>query len=268
MDYNAQPQAEESYAQSQAWNESESEAIPASWQEQPTDDAFELEVKYNKEPRKLSREQAVEYAQKGMNYDKVYGELEGLKNDEGIRWFVDYAKSLGVRPADLAAKWGPELSQQVIGEYAEAHDISYEEAEKQIERDAKLSTLETEVAGFRERLSIEDDIKTFFDRHPDITADKIPDEVLEAAREGTMSLSAAYDAYERIAEKEYISELERMIGIKSTNDTNESSSMGPVTGGGTYDPEITEETIKNMSQRDLERNHNKIWSFLTGGRKG
>ena len=42
-------------------------------------DEFQLKVKYNGESKTLSRDEAVSFAQKGMNYDRVKEQLEQLK---------------------------------------------------------------------------------------------------------------------------------------------------------------------------------------------
>ena len=44
------------------------------------DQEFSLKVKYNGAEQELSREEAVAYAQKGMNYDHIKEQLEHLKN--------------------------------------------------------------------------------------------------------------------------------------------------------------------------------------------
>lgn len=46
----------------------------------PAEDNFSLKIKYNGAEQELSRERAVELAQKGMNYDHVKEQLERLKN--------------------------------------------------------------------------------------------------------------------------------------------------------------------------------------------
>lgn len=61
-----------------------------------------LEIQYNKEQMKLDREKAVELAQKGMNYDKVYEkattyeqELEQLKSSGEMKFMQDFLKNNG-----------------------------------------------------------------------------------------------------------------------------------------------------------------------------
>lgn len=41
-----------------------------------------LKIKYNKEEKSLTKDEAVEYAQKGMNYDNILGKYNSLKENE------------------------------------------------------------------------------------------------------------------------------------------------------------------------------------------
>ena len=43
-----------------------------------------LTVTYNKAQRGLTQDEAIEYAQKGMNYDKLHGQYEALKQSEPL----------------------------------------------------------------------------------------------------------------------------------------------------------------------------------------
>lgn len=51
-----------------------------SFPEEPTGNEFALEVRYNGEDRTLTHEEAVAFAQKGMNYDHIKEQLDKLKN--------------------------------------------------------------------------------------------------------------------------------------------------------------------------------------------
>ena len=52
-------------------------------QEEPEE--WSLDVKYNGEEKKLNKEEATTYAQKGMNYDKIYNPLEKLAKKNGMQ---------------------------------------------------------------------------------------------------------------------------------------------------------------------------------------
>jgi len=77
--------------------------------EETTENEFSLKVKYNGEEQFLNREQAIEFAQKGMNYDHVKEQLENLKNtperDISENRFNQLRKELDeIRAQDIAEK--------------------------------------------------------------------------------------------------------------------------------------------------------------------
>ena len=89
----AQPQAEEAANQP--------EIMPESGEERDMpDDAF-LTVRYNKEERPLSRDAAVEYAQKGMNYDKISERLK--QATERLAAYEQGATNETARGGDMGA---------------------------------------------------------------------------------------------------------------------------------------------------------------------
>jgi hypothetical protein len=272
-DNNAQPQAENLTASPQAERPVNEEVKPASaaTEQQPKTEptSFELEVKYNKASQKLTKEQAIEYAQKGMNYDKVLGELEGLKNDPAVQLVLKTAKEYGVPTTDLAEKWGKDLEAQIVNEYAEEHDVTPEKAKQELKGSVELKAIKDEVAALKSRFAVDDDVKAFFDKHPDVATDKIPQEVLDAYKEAhdngkAVTLNELYKDYEYTAKDAKIAELEKQLNIKKVNDTNAGSSMPAVTGAPDGDEEFTEEQIKNMPRDVRQAKMPKILAWMHG----
>lgn len=66
--------------------------------EQVTDEAYQpLTVKYNGSRRQLSREEAVAYAQKGMNYDKIHDKLKAYEENGAMKRAYSLLEDLSAR---------------------------------------------------------------------------------------------------------------------------------------------------------------------------
>ena len=76
----------------------ETNSAPAnsSQEEKQETNVIPFKVKYNGEEKELSQEEAITYAQKGMNYDKIYDELMKtkenpiLKHTDKIKEYADF----------------------------------------------------------------------------------------------------------------------------------------------------------------------------------
>jgi hypothetical protein len=271
MDSNAQPQAENLNAEPQAEVTVNEQATPASTEteQQPKAELtpFELEVKYNKEVRKLSKDEAIAYAQKGMNYDHVFGELEGLRNDPAVKLVLKTAKEYHVSTDTLAEKWAEDLEAKIINEYAEENDLTPQKAKQELKDKGELADIKTELASLKAKLSANDDIAEFFKEHPDKTDKDVPDEVLKAYKEAQdsgkpIALNALYEKWEHKTLKARNAELEKQLGIKKANDANADSSMGAVEGALGFEGEISEEAIKKMSNEQIQANMPKLLAWM------
>lgn len=185
-----------------------------------------LTVRYNKEQMPLSREAAAEYAQKGLNYDKVSGRLE--KANELLTAYEDIAAAA----KDLAHNNGLSESDALTAIKQRLND----EQKKQVVINRQLDT--------------------FLQSYPDIDARALPASVVEAWRTGTPLL----EAYNSMREHEQQLEMARQTNVQNT-----ALSMGGAVGSGAASLRpITEDGIKMMSSAELENNHSRIWAFLTG----
>lgn len=185
-----------------------------------------LTVRYNKEQMPLSREAAAEYAQKGLNYDKVSGRLE--KANELLTAYEDIAAAA----KDLA------------------HNNGLSESDALTAIKQRLNDEQKKQAAINRQLD------TFLQSYPDIDARALPASVVEAWRTGTPLL----EAYNSMREHEQQLEMARQTNVQNT-----ALSMGGAVGSGAASPRpITEDGIKMMSSAELESNHSRIWAFLTG----
>jgi hypothetical protein len=183
-----------------------------------------LTVRYNKQARPLSRQEAATYAQKGMNYDKLAGRLKAaeaqLKAVEG-----------GKSPSQLTPT--APFRQGGLGE---------------LERTKSESSVQATVNA---------QLGEFVAAHPDVDPAKLPGSVISAWKHG-VPLSEAYGAYQARTEQ-------RQERAQAANTANAAASMGGAGSMGAATPQpITDEAIQAMSPAELDRNHGRIWAYLTG----
>lgn len=220
----AQPQAVDTANQPKQKEDAAVSGTEESAQNQ--ENAAFLTVRYNKEELPLSREAAAEYAQKGLNYDKLSGRLE--KAQELLTTYED----IGAAAKDYASRNGINEAEALTAIKQRLDD----EHQKQSSVNAQLDE--------------------FLKAHPDVDPRALPEAVIHAWKNG-MPLIAAY---EQMKEKELMREHARQ-----TNARNTAASMGGAIGMGAVAPRpMTEDAIKMMSSTELDRNHSRIWAFLTG----
>ncbi len=222
MDETALPQAEEMPA---SQPEPDTQAAPQTTGEAVAGEAPFLTVRYNKEERPLTREAAAEYAQKGLNYDKVNGRLS-----EAAQKLNEYG--------ELAA---------LAKGYARRRGLPEAEA---------LGALKGSLEGDAQAV-INAQLKTFMQTYPEQDPRRLPESVMAEWRCG-VPLKEAYLSYRT-------AELEKQLGARQTNARNAAASMGGALGtGDAAQRPLSEEAIARMSPGDLERNHSRIWAYLTG----
>jgi hypothetical protein len=192
-----------------------------------------LTVRYNKQDKPLSREEAAVYAQKGMNYDKLSERLKTA--DEQIKTMS------GINV--LAA------------EYASQNGVTEAEA---------LSAIKATLGGQDTQAVVNAQLDAFVAAHPDIDVKKLPEAVVKDWKSG-VPLSEVYYAHEAKELGQKARELERISRAKTVNDSNAAASMGGAGGmGAAHAQPLTDEAIQSMSPTELEKNHARIWAYLTG----
>lgn len=188
-----------------------------------------LTVRYNKEDKPLSREAAVTYAQKGLNYDKLSERLtqtnEKLGEVDGLMGLAsEYAQKSGM------------TTEEVLGLMRQHLDANVDErATKQTEVDKQL--------------------EAFMLENPELNPMELPEAVIEEWQKG-VSLSKAYYAHQELKEKQ--------LAQQATNQQNANASMGTAQSSGeAHDKVLSPDTIHHMTPRELDKNHSRIWAFLT-----
>lgn len=221
--------------------ESESAEAPEADQqteaEEQTTDSFTL--KHMDEVRTVSREEIVPLAQKGMDYDRIKGQLETAKND--LREYQQVKADLSKRNEQL----------QYLEELAKEQDMSLDElienTQAQVmhrktgkdmevcrgivanERRAReLQAQQAAVTATKDQNAKRDtDIAEFMKAYPELASDpkNVPNEVWEAVNKGE-SLLNAYRAYEIKALRAELEQQKAAAADEKRKQENKSRSTG------------------------------------------
>lgn len=217
-------------------------------------DTFDFKVKYNKEEIALDREKAIEYAQKGMNYDKLNEKLQSYENNKLLK----YIQSKGFDPDTLVSQWEQEENEKSIQDYAYRNNVDYGTAQRMHDVESRLAKFEEmQKAELETKQKEEMSIKEFTDLttwHKDtfgkeLVVDEIPKEVLEIKENTGKSFRDSYMEFEfnklMTKQKEQMKQQENAL-----------TSTGSVTANGTNTPiTFTPESIEKMTSEEF----NKHW---------
>lgn len=151
-----------------------------------------LKVKYLKEERELSMEDAIKYAQLGLNEErlsnKYKAELDGLQDTRNI--IAELAKLNNISEAEAIQNLRDNIEKAKIEEIKANSDIPDEVAKELLEaRRIK--------AEYAEKQKAEESNKEFTDfvkDYPSVKAEEIPQEVWETQKQG-VPLKYAYQSY-------------------------------------------------------------------------
>lgn len=221
-----------------------------------------IKVKFNHEEKEISLDEAREYAQKGMNYDKVTEKLQQLQNDPRITLIDRLANQAGVSTEDYLQAVEEQTRQSQIEELAEQNGIPDHLAEQLLELTNFKKSVEAERTQKQKDAHLQNEINQFVNMHPDVKADQIPAEVWQEVNSGK-SLLDAYAKHENNILKQQISEYEKKLNISNSNARNAAASTGSVTGQGVvHGSVLTEEMIADMHPSELAKRWNEVKKVL------
>lgn len=223
------------------------ETEPAEQEEvsEETADTFELGIRYNGQDMTLDREKATMLAQKGMNYDKVYQQLQDLKNDPVRKLFEQQAADAGLTVQEYAQRMqefrdqastqkiarefknqNPDITDEVALEYAkQAYANQKSQTEAQTRARQAQAQQEANDALIRE-------VQEFNELYPDVDIKDLPPEVIDDINTGT-KLETAYLRYMSREYRKRISNTETNMRNKQKNIGSAADNVG---GSGGDDP--------------------------------
>ncbi len=199
---------------------------------------LKIKIKYNHEEKELSHEEAAPWIQKGMNYDKVFGELDTLKKSPVLSYVDKIAKQFNMTVDEVVSTWQKQDEQNEIQALADREKVPYEIAERLYKNEQKTNQLEkmfnTDKQTKANQEKQEAEYNEFFENFPDVKPEAIPKEVWEHRTKTGKSLSDAMTWHEN-------KQLKERIKVLETNASN--TKKAPITNGVTTHggKEITEE---------------------------
>lgn len=203
--------------------------------EQKEEELFDL--KFNKEIRKVNRQEVTELAQKGLNHDRILEQRDHLQqeNAELLKFKQDNEAIIGLLDA-AAQKSGTDRNTflQSVRENAyvsqglsrdAAHErVLREDAEQRLSRTEKADA-EKQQAQQEQELARQQDIERFLKLYKDVDPNTIPKEVWDDVRNGE-TLVSAYGRYENRQLAESNRKLQESINALKQNEKNKQKSIG------------------------------------------
>lgn len=203
--------------------------------EQKEEELFDL--KFNKEIRKVSRQEVTELAQKGLNHDRILEQRDHLQQENAalLKFKQDNEAIIGLLDA-AAQKSGTDRNTflQSVRENAyvsqglsrdAAHErVLREDAEQRLSRTEKADA-EKQQAQQGQELARQQDIERFLKLYKDVDPNTIPKEVWDDVRNGE-TLVSAYGRYENRQLAESNRKLQESINALKQNEKNKQKSIG------------------------------------------
>lgn len=207
-------------------------------EEKPDTDTFEL--KYNKEIRRVNRDEVTELAQKGLNHDRILAQRDELQRENGelqkFRQENESNLNLLNSAAELAGMSVSQFLNNIRENALVAKGMSRDAAKERVLREdaeQKLARKSAEDAAKaenekREKTSqerIKRDSDEFARKYKDVDPKTIPQEVWEAVSSGE-SLVTAYGNYLAEQTAKENEKLRAEIEALKKNEENRSKSIG------------------------------------------
>ena len=207
-------------------------------EEKPDTDTFEL--KYNKEIRRVNRDEITELAQKGLNHDRILAQRDELQRENGelqkFRQENESNLNLLNSAAELAGMSVSQFLNNIRENALVAKGMSRDAAKERVLREdaeQKLARKSAEDAAKaenekREKTSqerIKRDSEEFARKYKDVDPKTIPQEVWEAVSSGE-SLVTAYGNYLADQTAKENEKLRAEIEALKKNEENRSKSIG------------------------------------------
>lgn len=199
---------------------SESDTYEERGEEAKKEEEEGFEVKFLGETKRLSKEEAKTFAQKGLNYDHLQEEFNALKENALVKAALNSAKHSGMSEQDFANYLNERTREIQIGKISKERGIDEEAAGAVVDAlmaeqgkadklsdDVKQMQRENEQLKEYKRLNelkeeMRREWRSFSEQHPEYnTMDDLPDGVKESIKSGE-ALETAYMKYENAKLKE------------------------------------------------------------------
>lgn len=222
--------SEESQSESEETKESSKQDTPESF----------LNIRYNGADKSLSKEEATTLAQKGMNYDKVYGKLQELQNNPSLRVLSNLANNAGVSVEEYISRLQQFSDQTTINEIASDYKAKNPDATDDMANDYAKMAFQNQMLQQQQQMQRQSQaqqqaqndalirqVQAFNERYPDVKVEDLPDAVIDDINAGA-DLETAYDRY-------LIDQLQGKLANKETNEKNKENATGKLSNNSSSD---------------------------------
>lgn len=235
-----EPEAEQEEATEEPEAGQEQKEPEADAQPQETEELFDL--KFNKEIRKVNRQEVTELAQKGLNHDRILEQRDSLQRqnaellkfreeNDGIIAMLDTAaqKSGMDRNTFLQSVRENAYVAQGLSRDAAHERVLREDAEQRLSKADKREAERNQAQQTAEQRqeAQRQDIERFLKLYKNVDPNTIPKEVWDEVREGE-TLVTAYGRYENRRLSEDNRKLQESINAMKQNEKNKQKSIGSV----------------------------------------
>ena len=202
-----------------------------------------LKVKYNKEEKDLTQEEAITYAQKGMNYDNILGKYNALKEQEGtLSELSKLAERANMSTNDLLTYLGNQWAEHELDNEVNALKEKYPQSDESLlielakshiaSRTNLASQQKQETANARKQ-EISRQLDIFSKRYPDVDAQSLDPKVYQLMKDN-YTLLEAYETVQAEVRAEEEKKKESLEKISKQNEENKKKSLGNTNNAG-YD---------------------------------
>lgn len=227
-----QPEAEtEGNGEPEADEKPEAEAKP--------DQAFEL--KHLDEVRTVGRDEVIELAQKGMDYDRVREKYDAAKesiewyskNGDSVRWLEEIAKEQGMTFEELVDSTRAQIMANRTNQSLAVCKGIVANERKALQLEAQKKAIEAKGADGDKKAKMDADLKAFQSAYPEQfkNPDGIPKEVWDAVHQGE-TLVNAYRAWENKQLKEQLAKEKAEAEKRKQEQKNKARSTGSQASAG------------------------------------
>ena len=185
-----------------------------------------LELKYMNQSKKVSREEAKTLAQKGLDYDRIRGERDSLK--EAGRKLERYESFLNELKGDF-----PDIDSMITDTrarmIADKEGIPYADA---VAKAKLMHPDKPQETRHENQTPANDPVVRFIQQYPGVKAEEIPQSVWDDVKKNGGDLAAAYGKYERQKQADEIASLKDEIATLKQNQKNAARSTGSASSAG------------------------------------
>ena len=218
-----------------------------------------LTIKYNKDEVPLDKNRAIEYAQKGMNYDHVYNELTQLRNHPGMSYLNTQAQRYGMTVDQYVQAVQEAEEREQLNQLVQ-NNIPQEYAQEMLENRKFRQQYQAERQANQQRETTNRMYQEFLDTYPDIKPEEIPPEVWQEVKQGK-NLLDAYVRHENKSLKDKLNGFQTREQAAQANQANANSSTGSAKGNGLPDSGFISKEVfeaNKGNQKWMYDNYDKV----------